>query len=126
MSSLQRTDSDLKLQNETLQQANNELNETKLELGDSNDSLQEALQVVQDMSAQNEARAKELEEATHSLDQSKKEADAIFDSVSHGLCLIDEQFMKTPFYGVRQMTWHLRNTKHLVNEKRIRRLMRLM
>ena len=39
---------------------------------------------------------------------------------------IDEQFMKTPFYGVRQMTWHLRNNKHLVNEKRVRRLMRLM
>jgi len=22
--------------------------------------------------------------------------------------LIDEQFLETPFYGVRQMTWHLR------------------
>ena len=40
--------------------------------------------------------------------------------------LIDEQFLETPFYGVRQMTWHLRNEGHLVNEKRIRRLMRLM
>lgn len=39
---------------------------------------------------------------------------------------IDEQFLETPFYGVRQMTWHLRNDGHLVNEKRIRRLMRLM
>jgi len=39
---------------------------------------------------------------------------------------IDEQFLKTPFFGVRQMTWHLRNDGHLVNEKRIRRLMRLM
>ena len=39
---------------------------------------------------------------------------------------IDEQFLETPFYGVRQMTWHLRNEGHLVNEKRIRRLMRLM
>ena len=39
---------------------------------------------------------------------------------------IDEQFMKTPFYGVKQMTWHLRNNEHLVNEKRVRRLMRLM
>ena len=33
---------------------------------------------------------------------------------------------KTPFFGVRQMTWHLRNDGYLVNEKRIRRLMRLM
>jgi len=39
--------------------------------------------------------------------------------------LIDTQFLETPFYGVRQMTWHLSNGDHLVNEKRIRRLMRL-
>ena len=39
---------------------------------------------------------------------------------------IDGQFLETPFFGVRQMTWHLRNDGHLVNEKRIRRLMRLM
>jgi putative transposase len=40
--------------------------------------------------------------------------------------VIDKQFLETPFYGVRQMTRHLRNENHLVNEKRIRRLMRLM
>lgn len=40
--------------------------------------------------------------------------------------LIDEQFLETPFFGVQQMTWHLRNDGHLVNEKRVRRLMRLM
>lgn len=39
---------------------------------------------------------------------------------------IDKQFPETPFFGVRQMTWHLRKEGHLVNEKRIRRLMRLM
>ncbi|MEQ8929435.1 MAG: IS3 family transposase [Silicimonas sp.] len=39
---------------------------------------------------------------------------------------IDEQFLETPFFGVRQMTWHLRNDGDLVNAKRIRRLMRLM
>lgn len=42
------------------------------------------------------------------------------------MLLIDKQFLDTPFYGVRQMTWHLRNKGHAVNEKRIRRLMRLM
>ena len=42
------------------------------------------------------------------------------------MLLIDKQFLDTPFYGVRQMTWHLRNEGHPVNEKRIRRLMRLM
>lgn len=39
---------------------------------------------------------------------------------------IDEQFLETPFFGVRQMTWHLRNEGHPVNQKRVRRLMRLM
>ena len=39
---------------------------------------------------------------------------------------IDRQFLETPFYGVRQMTWHLRAHGHHVNVKRVRRLMRLM
>ena len=34
--------------------------------------------------------------------------------------------LDTPFYGVRQMTWHLQNEGHPVDVKRIRRLMRLM
>ena len=34
--------------------------------------------------------------------------------------------LETPFFGVRQMTSHLRNDGHFVNEKRIRRLMRPM
>ncbi|WIY26118.1 IS3 family transposase [Parasedimentitalea psychrophila] len=54
--------------------------------------------------------------------------------------VIDKPLLETPFYGVRQpvgtllrrcpvgrwMTGHLRNEENLVNEKRIRRLMRLM
>lgn len=40
--------------------------------------------------------------------------------------LIDKQFLDTPFYGVRQMTWHLQNEGYGVKQKRIRRLMRLM
>ena len=39
---------------------------------------------------------------------------------------IDRQFLETPFYGVRQMRWHLRALGHRVNVKRVRRLMRLM
>ena len=27
---------------------------------------------------------------------------------------IDEQFLETPFFGVRQLTWHLRNEGHPV------------
>ncbi len=40
--------------------------------------------------------------------------------------LIDEQFTKTPFYGVERMTAWLRRQGQEVNHKRIRRLMRLM
>ena len=40
--------------------------------------------------------------------------------------LIDEQFTKTPFYGVPRMTAWLRTVGHPVNPKRIRRLMRQM
>jgi putative transposase len=39
------------------------------------------------------------------------------------MLLIDQQFLETPFYGARQMTWHLQNEGHAVNQKRIRRLM---
>ena len=39
---------------------------------------------------------------------------------------IDRQFLETPLYGVRQMTWHLRANGWTVNVKRVRRLMRLM
>ena len=40
--------------------------------------------------------------------------------------LIDEQFTKTPFYGVEKMTAWLRRHGHEVNHKRVRRLVRLM
>jgi len=40
--------------------------------------------------------------------------------------LIDEQYIRTPFYGVPRMTAWLRREGHRVNPKRIRRLMRLM
>ena len=37
------------------------------------------------------------------------------------MLLIDKQFLDTPFYGVRQMTWHLQNEGHAVKEKRLPR-----
>jgi len=39
---------------------------------------------------------------------------------------IDEQYTRTPFYGVRRMTACLRRQGEAVNPKRVRRLMRLM
>ena len=40
--------------------------------------------------------------------------------------LIDEQHLKTPFYGSRQMARHLRRDGYIVSRKRIRRLMAKM
>jgi len=40
--------------------------------------------------------------------------------------LIDEQYLKTPFYGHRQMTRHLRREGHAISRTRIGRLMKLM
>lgn len=40
--------------------------------------------------------------------------------------IIDEQHLKRPTFGRRQMTLWLRNQGHQVNEKRVRRLMQLM
>lgn len=40
--------------------------------------------------------------------------------------LLDEQYLKTPFYGSRKMTAHLRREGHAVGRKRVQRLMRRM
>ena len=40
--------------------------------------------------------------------------------------LIDEQYLKTPWYGSRQMSRYLRRQGHWLNRKRIRRLMQKM
>ncbi len=40
--------------------------------------------------------------------------------------LIDEQYTRTPFYGVRKMRWWLREQGYGINAKRVRRIMRQM
>lgn len=40
--------------------------------------------------------------------------------------LLDEQYMKTPFYGYRRMTICLRQAGYLINPKRVVRLMNVM
>lgn len=42
------------------------------------------------------------------------------------LRLLDEQYLKTPFYGSRRMTVVLRQQGYLVNRKRVQRLMRCL
>jgi putative transposase len=44
----------------------------------------------------------------------------------HLMRLLDEQYTRTPFYGVPKMTAWLRGEGYPVNEKRVRRLLRLM
>lgn len=44
----------------------------------------------------------------------------------HLMRVIDQLYTEHPFYGVGMMTRHLRRLEHVVNPKRIRRLMRLM
>jgi len=40
--------------------------------------------------------------------------------------LLDEQYTRTPFYGIRRMTAWLRTPGYIVNHKRVQRLLRLM
>ncbi|PZM77463.1 MAG: IS3 family transposase, partial [Candidatus Melainabacteria bacterium] len=40
--------------------------------------------------------------------------------------ILDEQYLKTPFYGSRRMTAELRVRGYTIGRKRVRRLMRLM
>jgi putative transposase len=40
--------------------------------------------------------------------------------------LLDEQYTRTPFYGIRRMTAWLRTQGYIVNHKRVQRLLRLM
>jgi putative transposase len=42
------------------------------------------------------------------------------------LRLLDEQYTRTPFYGIRRMTAWLRTQGYEVNRKRVRRLLRLL
>ncbi len=44
----------------------------------------------------------------------------------HVMRLLDEQYTKTPFYGILRMTAWLRTQGYAVNEKRVARLLRLM
>ncbi len=44
----------------------------------------------------------------------------------HIMRLLDEQYLKTPFYGSRRMTAWLAQKGYSVNRKRVQRLMRLM
>jgi len=73
-----------------LQVTNEKLTLTQDELNESNDSLKDALGSVKTISEQAQSRADDLEELTLDLNRLKEESDTIFNSVDHGLCLIDK------------------------------------
>ena len=51
---------------------------------------------------------------------------AISDYELELMALIDRQYLRTPFYGSRRMTAWLQTQGHMVNRKRMQRLMRLV
>jgi len=51
---------------------------------------------------------------------------AVSDDELELMALIDRQYLRTPFYGSRRMTAWLQTQGHLVNRKRVQRLMGLM
>jgi putative transposase len=44
----------------------------------------------------------------------------------HLMRLVDEQYTRTPFYGIKRMTAWLETQGYAINHKRVARLMRLM
>ena len=79
--------------NANLAEINNRLASTQQDLEVSNGGLQSAYSSLQDYSREADARTKQLEELSRNLNRMKEESDTIFNSVDHGLCLIDEKFL---------------------------------
>ncbi len=80
---LEQNFSDLQQTNEALEGAQNDLYK-------SNESLQDALSSVREISHKAQARADKLESMTDALNKLQEESDTIFNSVDHGLCLLDK------------------------------------
>lgn len=75
-----------------LQKSNEDLGLAQKELDESNKSLQDAVSSLDKASKDAVHRANELEELTQELHTMQEESDTIFDSVDHGLCLLDSKF----------------------------------
>lgn len=73
-----------------LQQTNGALESAQNDLYQTNESLQEALSSVREISQQAQTRANKLENMTVALNKLQEESDTIFNSVDHGLCLLDK------------------------------------
>jgi putative transposase len=56
----------------------------------------------------------------------KRQQDAVDEDEGVLLQLLDEEYTRHPFYGTRRMTQYLRSLGHLINRKRVQRLMRTL
>ncbi|MGJ8678227.1 MAG: type IV pili methyl-accepting chemotaxis transducer N-terminal domain-containing protein [Akkermansiaceae bacterium] len=83
----------MKISNQNLAKTNNELAKSQEELNTSNAELNKAYLTLKEYSEVAEARADELEVLSRDLSRLTEESDTIFNSVDHGLCLIDENFV---------------------------------
>ena len=68
------------------------LAETQTELNSSNEKLNSSLATAQKQSEEAQARADELQDITLNLNSLREESDTIFNSIDHGLCLLDKKF----------------------------------
>jgi len=65
---------------------------TQLELNQSNSKLNQTLTSFKQKTHEAETRAEELQDITINLNRLREESDTIFNSVDHGLCLLDSEF----------------------------------
>lgn len=80
--------SSLSTKNLQLESTNDELEKVQTTLSGSHNELQQAYQALTEASENSEQRAQELAELSDDLSRMQQESTTIFDSVSHGLCLI--------------------------------------
>jgi len=79
----------LSSKNSELESTNGALEKMQSTLSESHNELQGAYQALTEASESSEQRAQELAELSGDLSRMQQESTTIFDSVSHGLCLID-------------------------------------
>jgi chromosome segregation ATPase len=89
---LEEFSSNLIDKNLQLSDTNLALESAQTEITETNSSLEDALGSLKTSNKEAQMRAGELEKLTVDLNRLKEESDTIFNSVDHGLCLIDRSF----------------------------------
>ncbi|WP_018970171.1 type IV pili methyl-accepting chemotaxis transducer N-terminal domain-containing protein [Rubritalea marina] len=110
---LEEFSSNLIDKNSQLSDTNLALESAQSEISEANNSLESALDSLRVSNSEAQKRAGELEQLTVDLNRLKEESDTIFNSVDHGLCLIDKNFKIGR--RVSMATYDIFETKHLSN-----------